>query len=215
MPITIKLVRHGQSLANIGAVRSAEVGDHSIALTDEGWRQARSAGAHIGPAFLRSALVYTSPFLRARQTLQGILAGAGVEGDKVWLREDVRLREVEHGYADVEAQQAMRTTHGPFFYRFHGGESPADCFDRTSGFLESMMRQVEQMDANEVLIITHGLTIRCFVMRFLHLTVEQFEAMSNPGNCEIVTLAPTGALAHPVFAARKWGVEGIRVRDGT
>ena len=31
-----------------------------------------------------------------------------------------------------EAQTELRRTHGWFYYRFHGGESPADCFDRTS-----------------------------------------------------------------------------------
>ena len=33
MTLTIKLVRHGQSAANVGLVNSWEVGDHSIELT--------------------------------------------------------------------------------------------------------------------------------------------------------------------------------------
>jgi broad specificity phosphatase PhoE len=56
--------------------------------------------------------------------------------------EDPRLREVEFGYDEVEGQHERRKKHGWFYYRFYGGESPADCFDRTSSFLESMMRQV-------------------------------------------------------------------------
>ena len=31
--------------------------------------------------------------------------------------------------------------------------------------------------AERVLIVTHGLTIRCFVMRFLHLTVKDFDTI--------------------------------------
>ncbi len=170
----IKLVRHGESLANVGTLNPAEAGDHTIGLTPLGMNQALQAGERIGPAFLTEALAYCSPFLRARQTLAGLLKGAGVPREKVGVYEDPRLREVDHGYADLKAQEPLRRTHGRFFYRFQGGESPADCYDRTSGFLESLMRQAERKRAERVLITTHGLTIRCFVMRFLHLTVEQF-----------------------------------------
>ena len=126
--------------------------------------------------------------------------------------EDPRLREVEHGYDEVAAQEDLRKVHGWFYYRFRGGESPADCYDRTSNFLESMMRQAERKDTDHVLIVTHGLTIRCFVMRFLHLTVEQFDALANPPNCAIVTVAARTALASPQFSSGHWGVEGLAIR---
>lgn len=37
-------------------------------------------------------------------------------------------------------QSELLKIHGWFYYRFRGGESPADCYDRASSFLESMMR---------------------------------------------------------------------------
>lgn len=209
----IKLVRHGESLANVGALNAQEVGDHTIALTPLGEEQARRAGERIGPDFLRGALAYCSPFRRARQTLAGLLEGAGVARDGLRVYEDPRLREVEHGYADVPAQEPLRRTHGWFYYRFHGGESPADCYDRTSGFLESLMRQAGRKGVGRALVVTHGLTIRCFVMRFLHLTVEQFDVMANPANCDIITLAPRGELERPLFTSGAWGVSGLRLRE--
>jgi broad specificity phosphatase PhoE len=199
MGLTILLVRHGESLAN-----------DSIALTDRGHEQARAAGQQIGQAFIRDALVYRSPFLRARQTLDGILTGSGIAPDEVRVFEDPRLREVEHGYADVPQQRRLQDVHGAFFYRFNGGESPADCFDRTSGFLEGLMRQVARKSSDKVLIVTHGLTIRCFVMRFLHLTVEQFETMRNPANCDVVTIAPCEAIPASDFNTSRWAVAGLR-----
>src|SRR5678816_493627 len=83
MTLTIKLVRHGQSLANVGAVKSWEVGDHTIELTPEGHLQSRGAGEAIGCEFFSDAIVYTSPFRRARETLDGILAGAGLDRSAV------------------------------------------------------------------------------------------------------------------------------------
>ena len=209
----IKLVRHGESFANIGTVRGQDVGDHRIELTPRGHEQAREAGRRLGAEFIRSALVYTSPFERARQTLAGLLEGAGLQGDQVRVYEDPRLREVEHGYTDVRAQEALRRTHGWFYYRFEGGESPADCYDRTAGFLESMMRQKDRKKSSQVLIVTHGLTVRCFAMRFLHLRVEDFDRMLNPANCDIITIAKNGALREPQFSSGRWGVEGMRLRQ--
>jgi broad specificity phosphatase PhoE len=210
--LTIKLVRHGESEANVGKVKSWQVGDHAIALSERGRAQARDVGRTLGRAFLDGALIYTSPYRRTRETLAGILEGVGVAGADTRVYEDPRLREVEHGYEDVEAQEQRRKTHGWFYYRFTGGESPADCYDRTSNFLESMMRQAERKRSDRVLIVTHGLTIRCFVMRFLHLSVEQFDDLANPPNGAIITLAERGELAAPAFTSGRWGVEGLEVR---
>lgn len=211
--LTIKLVRHGESEANVGKVSSLEVGDHAIPLSERGCAQAVVAGRAIGRQFVDGALVYTSPYRRTRDTLAGILEGAGAarsEGLRVY--EDPRLREVEHGYDEVASQEELRKVHGWFYYRFRGGESPADCYDRTSNFLESMMRQAERKSADRVLIVTHGLTIRCFVMRFLHLSVEEFDALSNPENCAIVTIAERTTLGACQFSSGTWGVEGLAMR---
>src|SRR5688572_16314313 len=119
MALTIKLVRHGESEANTGKMSSLEVGDHSIPLSELGRKQAREAGARIGADFLRHALVYTSPYRRARETLDAILDAVGlVDGDEGPVRtyEDPRLREVEHGYEALEPQEALRKTHGWFYY---------------------------------------------------------------------------------------------------
>lgn len=50
----IKLVRHGESLANVGALDPVEVGDHTIGLTPVGKEQARRA-AYRHPASGRVA----------------------------------------------------------------------------------------------------------------------------------------------------------------
>lgn len=215
--MVIKLLRHGESAANTGEVRTDDMGDHMVPLTARGVEQARAAGRTLGQAFIRDALVYSSPYRRARETRRHVFEGAGLDGprlDAIKVYEDARLREVDHGYGDVEGQQVLRKKHGWFYYRYEGGESPADCFDRTSGFLESMLRQAERKDKGNVLIVTHGLTIRCFVMRFLHLTVEDFERMANPGNCDIIAISPRGpAMDAFQFRTGSWGVTGLRLHE--
>jgi broad specificity phosphatase PhoE len=209
--LTIKLVRHGESTANLGSFDPQREGDFRAVLTEKGLEQARHAGTAIGAAFLQGALVYLSPYARTRQTLDGVLEGASTER-KVTLGsyEDPRLREMDHGYSDVQAQRPMRETHGWFYYRYTGGESPADVYDRISSFLESMMRQVERKHATRVIIVTHGMAIRCFVMRFLRLTVEEFESIDNPHNGDVVTIGPIDTLQDFDFERSTWRASGLR-----
>ena len=219
----IILVRHGQSEGNlkkgdINKVDPQQDGDYSLNLTPLGETQAENEGREIGADFIRDALIYCSPYYRTQQTLTGIIQGAGIKSkDELVIYEDPRLREVEHGFyqttEDVKNQKdIMREEHGYFYYRYKGGESPADCFDRVATFLESMRRQMERKNKDKVLIISHGLTIRCFIMRFLHLTVEQFDTMRNPDNCAQVRITNIENIKEEqlLFSTRKWGVESYR-----
>ena len=209
----IKLIRHGESEANTGKLNPNKVKDAAIPLSKEGKQQSLDAGALIGSEYIKDALIYSSPFQRTRDTLMLLLQGANLDKEKLNIFEDPRLREIDVGYGDHVNQQPMRKVHGWFYYRFEGGESPADCYDRTSAFLESLMRQVKRTKKNDILIVCHGMTLRCFVARFLHLNVEQFEDMHNPDNCDIVTISLKETIRHPVFINGRWAVDGLRLRS--
>ena len=206
----IKLVRHGESQANVAESGQCTVADHLVSLTPRGFDQAREVGRKLGSSYLKDSLIYTSPFLRARQTLSAILEGAGVNPEEIRVREDPRIREVDHGYFDVPAQRSMIKTYGHFYYRYQGGESAADCYDRVSGFLESFVRSIKKTHSQQALLVTHGLALRVFVMRFLYLKVEEFDRIANPHNADIITLAPWETLQAPQFTSGRWGVEGLR-----
>jgi broad specificity phosphatase PhoE len=213
----ISLVRHGESEGNVGTHDYSAAGDHLVQLTEKGRQQAYDAGWSLRNEIYHygdqpGPLVYCSPYVRARQTLEGMLDAGRVTRSTTRVYEDARLREVDHGYDSVQEQEAMRAVHGYFYYRYKGGESPADCFDRMSTFLESMMRQVERKKPENVIIVTHGLAIRCFVMRFMHLTVEQFESLANPGNCAIITIDHKDKISPAVFTSGRWAVTGIGQR---
>jgi broad specificity phosphatase PhoE len=227
----ITLVRHAQSKANTRELVSMQFGDHLIPLTEEGEKQARAVGKRLA-TFVRDAyyrpLLYCSPYLRTRQTMKLLLEGAdsekvddGVFGtiqpERRVVYEDPRLREVDHGYGTLEdymRQRPLREKHGWFYYRFEDGESPADCYDRVSGFVDSMWRQAERKQARRILIVSHGLTIRCLVMRFLHLSVEAFDAMASPENASVIEIVPNNEEESEgvVFRRGSWMVRGIGLR---
>ena len=219
----IKLMRHGLSGANTGEEDLAEVPDHDIKLVARGIEQARAAGLALGKEFLLEAMVYRSPYRRARQTTHEAFVGAGLvasadEPLPVRTYEDPRLREVEHGYAGqaaIDAQRGLRDKIGYFWYQMERGESPVQAYDRISGFLESFMRQMERKKSEKALIVSHGLTIRIFIMRFFHLTVEEFDTLRNPENCDVITIGPKESIENPQFTSGRWSVTGLRLlKDG-
>ena len=84
-------------------------------------------------------------------------------------------------------QEIERKSYGHFYYRFNGGESCADVYDRISNFFDSLFRDFEKKDFPKTCaIVSHGMALRVFLMRWFHLTVEEFELLKNPMNCSRV-----------------------------
>jgi len=191
-PKRIILVRHGESLGNVDQYVYEKMPDHKVPLTDKGIKQALNVGkelkAIIGD---ESVQFYVSPYLRTRQTIDNI--ASSFEENEWHLREDPRLREQEYGcittVEEVQKHRRKRVEFGPFFYRMPNGESGADVFDRISTFFESMHRDFEKETFPENVIIgSHGFTVRIILMRYFHWTVEQFENLRNPFNCQTFVL---------------------------
>jgi broad specificity phosphatase PhoE len=190
-PRRIVLIRHGQSEGNADKALLATTPDYRLNLSPLGREQARAAGRALRELFgEQSVRAYVSPYLRARQTFEEIRAG-GVNVASTY--EDPRIREQDFGHLRaVEATQlieAERRAFGAFFYRVQDGESGADVFDRISGFLDTLWRDFEKPDyPDNALLVSHGLTVRLFLMRWFHWSVETFERLRNPANCEFFVM---------------------------
>lgn len=198
---TITLCRHGESEGNADKSIYKVKPDYSLRLTNNGYNQAIRLGKEIREDFRYSTnkfAVYCSPFWRARDTLQGIKEGYQSCPAKIsyfnsneipldYVYEDSRLREQEWGGRvgtsfnyDIEKE---RDETGHYYFRFPNGESCADVENRISSFMNTLWRDIESKSPENVLIICHGMTMRVFLKRWLHLSVEEFERMKNPANC--------------------------------
>jgi broad specificity phosphatase PhoE len=191
-PGRIILIRHGESIPNIDKSFHGLKPDYTAELTATGEKQALLAGQELKKIIKdESAFFYVSPYWRTRQTAENILKS--FQKEKIQLREDPRLREQEWGHLrNVEECLQLdeeRDAFGTFYFRLPDGESAADVYDRVSDFFSTLHRDFEKENfpANAV-IITHGMTIRLFLMRWFHFTVEQFEELANPKNCQIFIL---------------------------
>lgn len=191
-PKRIILVRHGQSEGNADKKQFETIPDYALNLTSEGVEQAKRAGLEIKNIIAQETIqVYISPFYRTRQTYQHIQES--IEANVVKVFEDPRIREQDWGHLrpnDINAEIIEeRNNFSTFYFRIPDGESGADVFDRVSTFLETLHRDFDKPDSPQnVLIVTHGMTLRLFLMRWFHWTVEEFENIRNPQNCQVVVM---------------------------
>jgi broad specificity phosphatase PhoE len=181
MPVAeLILVRHGESAGNVAreeAERSGadvipvEARDADVPLTAVGARQADLLGHFLraeGEAALPTA-VWTSPYVRARQTAEAVIAASGLQ-----LRPhvDERLRDKELGVLDTLTTHGVRNRFpgeaerrrwlGKFYYRPPGGESWADLALR----LRSALWDIDRTeDGARVLVATHDAVIS--VLRYI------------------------------------------------
>lgn len=196
-PQNIILIRHGQSVVNVDKTIFAHTRDHEVPLTEKGRAQALQAGHYVleEMAFGDGRLqVYLSPYRRTRETFAYFLRGMNLPLD-VTVREDLRLREQDFGRhytpQDANIERSRRDDYGKLLYRmFRGeGESGTDTADRVTTFLDTLHRDFEKESfPNNCLIVSHGITLRIFLMRWFRLTMEQYEKLRNPKNCDVIVL---------------------------
>lgn len=151
----------------------------------------------------------------AKRTTTGIRQKRGVE--LIGMREEPRVAEQQFGNFQnphkVRTAKSERRTFGRFFFRFPDGESGLDVYSRCSSFLATLSRDIKQIDqrysylhrhdnnnnqgvavANDamadmnILVVCHGLTLRLLLMRYFHLSVEEFESSYNSQNAKLVVM---------------------------
>ena len=159
-----------------------------------------------------------SPYVRTIETFHG-LATAWSDPDKefghiedldhrkmLWYKrleelgvtwhEDPRIREQDFGNfqkTDVmQKAKGERYKFGVFYYRFPNGESASDVYDRVSTFLDSLWRSFDANRAQNYVLVTHGISIRVLLARYFRYSIDQFNMLANPKNCEMVILGHDG-----------------------
>uniref|UniRef100_A0A7S4P656 Phosphoglycerate mutase n=2 Tax=Guillardia theta TaxID=55529 RepID=A0A7S4P656_GUITH len=190
-PKRIILVRHGESEGNTQEILYTQIPDWKIALNPRGLRQAWDAGTKIKEIVKEEPVyVYHSPYQRAVQTCRQLIQALDYEQIQ-GLREEPRIAEQQFGNLQnlntIRQNKHERSKFGRFFYRFPNGEAGLDVYIRVSGFIGTLRRDHLQEGSN-VIIITHGLALRLFLMRWFQWSVEQFEATHNPPNCGIAVM---------------------------
>ncbi|KAJ9443720.1 Phosphoglycerate mutase-like protein AT74H [Diplonema papillatum] len=199
MPTRIILVRHGESEANVNPRVWEEKPDNTIELTERGCEQSQEVGRRLRELIKHEKVAaVVSPFWRTFMTMRNILKELP-PAQVMEVRIEPRVREQEFG--NVQCSQAMarfkklQITVGRFWYRFPEGESGADVYARVAsclGSLKSINRRPRERVDN-ILVVTHGLTMRLLVAAEMAWSPDTFHTVYNPSNCEMWVLKKTAS----------------------
>jgi len=144
--------------------------------------------------------MWVSPYKRARQTAELIRSKCSRIND---VRENIhlveqqfglfdgmshegQLSEIQHKYPNEYAHyKKQEDFEGRFWARMPLGESRFDVALRVHQCFGTFHRDAKKHDINTIVVVAHGLSIRAFVMQWLHLSPEWFEKEPNPKNCSI------------------------------
>lgn len=192
----IILIRHGESEGNRDKSVNSVIPNHLVALTDNGHQQAIQAGHDLHKILKPDdkVMFYSSPYKRARQTAQNILDVMDMHEVDYTVYEEPRIREQDFGNFQGTPKEMLkiwksRARYGHFFYRIPNGESAADVYDRCAGFNESLFRQFSSDSFPSVLVlVTHGIWARVFIMKWFRWTYEKFESLRNVPHCKLLIM---------------------------
>jgi broad specificity phosphatase PhoE len=203
-PAAIWLLRHGQSQGNV--IRDAARGqalkvlaiaqrDMDVPLSDLGRRQAEAFGTWLATqdAANRPDVVLSSPYVRAVDTAELVLAPAGLD---LKVHQDERLRERELGILDLLTHEGVKARYpeeflrrqrlGKFYHRPPGGESWVDVALRLRSLRDSIGRE---HGGRRVLLVTHEVVI--VLMRYLLEDLDEAQALALGGgriaNCSLTS----------------------------
>jgi 2,3-bisphosphoglycerate-dependent phosphoglycerate mutase len=202
-PDRLLVVRHGESSGNVARDLADAQGqeridiaerDMDVPLSDLGRRQSEALGHWIArlPADERPTALWTSPYVRARQTADLAVRAAGLDLPTVV---DERLREREFGVLDALTRKGIialfpeeserRTRLGKYYHRPPGGESWADVLLRLRAAVEQLRRDSV---GERVLVVAHQvvvLLIRGVVEQLDEQQVLALDAEAEVANCAV------------------------------
>lgn len=112
------------------------------------------------------------------------------------VKDEPRIREQDFGnFQKINSMQDVmkkRSTYGHFFFRFPHGESAADVYDRVASFQETLFRHFhdrqERRPRDVVVLVTHGIYSRVFLMKWFRWTYEEFESFTNVPNGSVMVM---------------------------
>ena len=170
-----------------------------VPLSELGQQQADALGRWFAklPDADKPEVVLSSPYVRARQTVQAICEAGGMSGDKRPPIVDERLREREFGVFDrlttsgIKARFPDLAEHrallGKFYHRAPGGESWADVILRLRSGLDTISLHYAD---RRVLIVCHQVVVLClrYILEEMDeatiLAIDRQGDVVNCGVCE-------------------------------
>ena len=203
--LLVLLVRHCQSTANVDASVYESMPDHAIPLSDLGIKTTLELGTKLSEYLEQrfnkrkkvKCKLLVSPFRRTRETAS-LLLKTELQSWVTEVEESCFLCEQDWGLfegtglvkgrllypREYEHLQTQKRWRGKFWARMPMGESAFDVCQRVCqlfhGILNSREKAAEEgHSAQVVIVVSHGVTSRAFIMMWSHFSPEWFDSSYN------------------------------------
>lgn len=156
--MNIYLIRHGQSEMNLGGVYQYT----ATPLSKSGVEEAQSLAERLKEAAID--VIYSSPFVRAKQTAEHIAAPTGKKVLVLDALQELRRPSEMEGKKDddlivKEIKRGMRENYANKEWHYSDEENFWDLKQR----IEQLMQLLQQEQAEHILLVTHGVVIKMFL----------------------------------------------------
>lgn len=154
MDTTIYMIRHAESPFIIGQERTRK-------LSNQGEVDAKKVTAIMNEKEID--LVVSSPYIRAIQTIEGIINSKNI---KVKVFEELRERQLKGAYKlpEEEIQQAIKKSFEDIDFKLSGGESVRDVQNRAIPIINDLLNNYE---TKTIIIGTHG-NVMTIIMNYFN-----------------------------------------------
>lgn len=191
-PQRIIVMRHAESQEDVDKTVYAHKADLDIALSPRGEKQSIDVGRGLSTVFEKECVhFYLSPGLRLRQTYD-LMTSCFPEDLRYSFSVETLILKQYWGDVTVENRREIeiaRYKMGVLVYRFPNGESGQELLKRFRIFVSNLRSEFRRTDfPKNIVILTHGFEMRIFLMVWFGWSVEYFESLANPKNCEMVIL---------------------------
>lgn len=185
-------MRHAESLEDVDKTVYAHTADLEVALSPRGQKQSVDVSHTLSNLIGKGRVhFYISPGLRLRQTYDLMTSRFPEDVCHSFSVETLILKQY-WGDVTVENRREIeiaRYKEGVLTYRFPNGESGPQLVDRFRLFASNLRGEFATENFPEnIVILTHGFEMRVFLMVWFGWSIEHFESLANPKNCEMVTL---------------------------
>lgn len=157
------LIRHAESLANIGAATSTP---REIPLSENGFRQAQALADSIFP---RPDLIIVSPYLRSQQTAENLINRFSDTPTEILMVQEFTYLSISHcrntaHYERKPLVEAFWKRGDPHYCDGDQAESLAEFFRRVEKFLLQMSERKFEL----AFVFTHEQFIKALIWEVLH-----------------------------------------------
>jgi broad specificity phosphatase PhoE len=188
----IHVVRHGVTVWN----RERRFQGHTdVPLSAEGEQQARLTADFVSDLPVTSC--FASDLCRAFETARPIVECLGIKAEPVFDLREANKGTLEGKYRDPDTgllgDESQYHDENDIDARPPGGESMVDLGNRAQRFLNSLMERDSELPPGEILLVSHGGTMRALMAVMLQLPMPAARSF-HFDNCSLTTVQFRGDL---------------------